>query len=522
MSLRFAELMFTPTVKGVQEKQGSRGAYERFEKPDAPARDRFTESERAFIAARDSFYMATVSETGWPYVQHRGGPPGFLKVFGDRMVGFVDYRGNRQYVSVGNLINDDRVSLLLVDYPNRQRLKILGRARIVDLKADPETIARLRDDDYDARIERGMLISVEGFDWNCPQHITPRFTEAEIAAATAPLVARVCAAEARSADAGHPPTELGGGPLPLVITGVRQLTPRVRAYELRAPGRGDLPPIAAGAHLAVPIPIEGRTETRCYSISSDPARRDRYEIAVLADGRGSRAIHRDYGLGLKLNCGVPANAFPLHDDERPALLIAGGIGVTAIKSMAETLARNGREVWLHQAARSRAETPYADDMVAILGRRILHHFGPDARLDIGTALDQAPRNSVVYVCGPQRMIDAVRAAAQLRGWPEERVRFERFVPPAAAHGDQPLTVVLARSGERIAVAGDRAVLAELEEAGHFLPSSCRTGVCGTCTLKLTAGEPDHRDTVLTTAQRAAGAFTPCVSRAHSAELVVDL
>lgn len=191
MSLRFAELMFTPTVKGVQERQGSRGAYERFEESDVPARDRLTAGERSFIAARDSFYMGTVSETGWPYVQHRGGPPGFLKVLDERTLGFADYRGNRQYVSVGNLMADDRVSLLLVDYPNRRRLKILGHARIVDVQAEPEAIARLRDKDYGARIERGVVISIEGFDWNCPQHITPRFTDAEIAAATLPAITRI-------------------------------------------------------------------------------------------------------------------------------------------------------------------------------------------------------------------------------------------------------------------------------------------------------------------------------------------
>lgn len=188
MSLRFAELMFTPTVKAVQERLGSRGAYERFEEPGAPARAQLTEDERTFIATRDSFYMATISESGWPYVQHRGGPPGFLKVLDERTLGFADYRGNRQYVSVGNLVTDDRVSLILVDYPNRRRLKILGHARMVDVKAAPELVERVSDPSYGARIERGMLITVEGFDWNCPQHITPRFTAAEIAAGIAPIV----------------------------------------------------------------------------------------------------------------------------------------------------------------------------------------------------------------------------------------------------------------------------------------------------------------------------------------------
>ena len=146
--------------------------------------------EAAFIGMRDSFYMATVSETGWPYIQHRGGPAGFLKVLDERTIGFADFRGNRQYISVGNLKSDDRVSLFLMDYANKARLKILGRARIVDA-SDEETLKRLALPAYRAQVERGMLISVEAFDWNCPQHITQRFTLAEVEAATEPLRRRI-------------------------------------------------------------------------------------------------------------------------------------------------------------------------------------------------------------------------------------------------------------------------------------------------------------------------------------------
>jgi hypothetical protein len=182
MTHRFAELMFTPQVKQVQAEQGSRAAYARFAEPHAPANDRLTDQEADFIAARDSFYMATISETGWPYVQHRGGPAGFLKVIDDRTIGFPDYRGNRQYLSVGNLIANDRVSLLLMDYPNRRRLKLIGRARAV--VAGPE-----------AMVERGIVITLEGFDWNCPQHITPRYSEAEIRDMLGPPQARMRALE---------------------------------------------------------------------------------------------------------------------------------------------------------------------------------------------------------------------------------------------------------------------------------------------------------------------------------------
>jgi len=195
MTHRFSHLMFTPAVRAVQEALGSRRAYERLDAPEADPRDTLGEAERAFIAARDSFYLASVSETGWPYVQHRGGPPGFLKCLDDKTLGFADFRGNRQYVSVGNLNGNDRVSLILMDYPHQRRLKLLGHARTVSLESDPETIARLEDAAYAAKVERGIVIALEAFDWNCPQHITPRFTQGEIAQAAAPLWQRLHAAE---------------------------------------------------------------------------------------------------------------------------------------------------------------------------------------------------------------------------------------------------------------------------------------------------------------------------------------
>ena len=132
MARAFAVIAFTPAVLAAQEKQGSASSYAKFLSAEAEGGDRLTADEAAFIAERDSFFQATVSETGWPYVQFRGGPAGFLKVLDDKTIAYADYRGNRQYVSVGNLSRDDRVSLILVDYPNRRRLKIWGRARIVD------------------------------------------------------------------------------------------------------------------------------------------------------------------------------------------------------------------------------------------------------------------------------------------------------------------------------------------------------------------------------------------------------
>ena len=217
MRHRFFDIAFTPTVQAEQARLGSRAAYAAAaaeagegagEGMGEEAGDALSEREAAFVAARDSLYLATVSETGWPYVQHRGGPPGFVRPLDGRTLAWAEFAGNRQYVSMGNAAANDRVSLLFMDYPNRRRLKVLGRLRTVAPGERPDLAERLAVPGARARIERLVLVDVDAFDWNCPQHITPRFTAAEIEPLTAPLRARIAALEARIAAAAEP----GPGP----------------------------------------------------------------------------------------------------------------------------------------------------------------------------------------------------------------------------------------------------------------------------------------------------------------------
>jgi uncharacterized protein len=177
--MSFGSLVFTPLVKKLQERYGSRRQYERMQNT-APAQDRFTEFEKEFIAGRDSFYMASMGETGWPYVQHRGGPRGFLKVLDDQTLAFGDLRGNKQYISTGNLQNDDRVALIMVDYPRQARLKILGHVKIFEGAEANEWLQRVYVPEEKTPIERVYVIHVEAYDWNCPQHITPRYSVEEL------------------------------------------------------------------------------------------------------------------------------------------------------------------------------------------------------------------------------------------------------------------------------------------------------------------------------------------------------
>ncbi|NOT39796.1 MAG: pyridoxamine 5-phosphate oxidase [Alphaproteobacteria bacterium] len=194
MTSHFVNLLTSPAVKAAQEANGSRAAMARHDDAAGEA-DRLTEREAAFIAVRDSFYMATVGHEGWPYMQHRGGPAGFVKVLSERTFAFADFRGNRQFLSVGNLTEDNRAAFFFMDYPNRARLKVLGRVRSVELEANPALAKALIVPGYKAVPERALVVDVEAFDWNCPQHITPRFTVEQIEPAVEALKARIAELE---------------------------------------------------------------------------------------------------------------------------------------------------------------------------------------------------------------------------------------------------------------------------------------------------------------------------------------
>jgi predicted pyridoxine 5'-phosphate oxidase superfamily flavin-nucleotide-binding protein len=193
MATKFLELTLTDSVRQAQEHY-----YRKSRRIEAaPEHDVLTEDETSFIQARDSFYMATINEAGWPYIQHRGGKPGFLRVTGPSTLAFADYKGNRQLLSTGNLAANHRVALFLMDYPQRTRLKILGHGRVEDARAHPELVAQIAEPNVHHLIERLFFIEVVSFDWNCPQYITPRFTTGEIQDLIAPLQQRIAELEAK-------------------------------------------------------------------------------------------------------------------------------------------------------------------------------------------------------------------------------------------------------------------------------------------------------------------------------------
>lgn len=542
MGRAYSDITFTPTVREVQAEKGSREQYA-FLDTMSDRGEALTPREAQFLAEADHFFQATVSETGWPYVQHRGGPKGFLKVLDSRIIGFADFRGNVQYLSVGNLRKDDRLSMIVVDYPNRRRLKLLGRVELVEAGVSPQgdaAIAAVSDPAYGATVERAFLIRIEGWDWNCPQHITPRFTEAEVAALTAPLRAQVQKLKAQLSDAkaalaasqapsaSMPPPSLGDGPLALTISGVRQLTPSVRAFELRTADGSPLPAVVAGAHLDLPVRLaDGTDSTRSYSIASSPHRTDAYEIAVQreSEGRGgSLAVHEDFRLGLRLNASMPRALFSLAETAHRAVLVAGGIGITPIKAMAHALVARGAAFELHYAVRSRAQAPFLGELVDAFGDRLKVHAKDEGqRLDVEALMLGLGEADHVYVCGPSRLIEAVSAAARQAAVSAARVHAEKFSADRAKPGDREFVVHLVRSGKDLLVPKDRSILEVAEAQGVRVPASCRIGNCGTCATRVVAGTPAHRDDVLTDAQKSdQRLMCICVSRADGDELTLEL
>jgi ferredoxin-NADP reductase/predicted pyridoxine 5'-phosphate oxidase superfamily flavin-nucleotide-binding protein len=531
MSRAFSDITFTPSVKAAQSRYGTRRFNLGFETV-ADRQDELTEFEVEFIQRRDGFFQASVGETGWPYVQFRGGAPGFLRVIDSRTIAFADFRGNVQYISVGNINADDRVALILMDQADPRRLKIWGRARVIDRADDPELVGKLQVPGYSAKVERAIVISIEAYDWNCPQHITPRFTEAEIREKTAPLMEELTSLRARLEGASPigRPMEIGSGDLRLMIAGVRILSPRVRAYALKAADGSSLPVFDPGAHVSIPVRLpDGTQDRRHYSIASDPDDPRLWEIAVQREDNGlggSLFVHSHYHVGDIVNCVSPRNGFELHTDARPAVLLAGGIGVAPLRCMALALLRDERPFALHYAARSSAEAPYLAELLREMPQQLHTYWsdhGPSGRMDMPGIVSAAPSGAVFYVCGPERMLNAFLELSLKAGLADERVRLERFIAPTSSSTDRPFEVQLGRGGKVLGVPVGTSILDVMLASGMHPPYDCKVGTCGTCAVKVLEGEPDHRDVVLSRSERERDKLMcTCVSRSTGKRLVLDM
>lgn len=323
--------------------------------------------------------------------------------------------------------------------------------------------------------------------------------------------------------------------LQLTVQAVDQLHPLIRRIVLVSNEGRALPGFTAGAHVRVQVLLpSGQTDWRHYSLVNFEATPQAmkspasYTIGVRLEpeGRGGSSFMHKLRVGDSLTVETPRNDFPLGDHHGAAVLVAGGIGVTPLTAMAAERKRLGRPVRMIYAGRSRAQMAFAEELGALLGNGLSVHADEEAGapLNVNAMLDACDPSDVVYVCGPKPMLDAILAAARDRGWPQDRVRFEIFSAPAAQSGDRAFDVVLQQSRRTLHVAEGQTILERLEQDGcSDVLADCRRGECGVCAVGVVEGEIDHRDYVLTVAEKAAGKVIQiCVSRAKGTRLVLDL
>jgi vanillate O-demethylase ferredoxin subunit len=306
------------------------------------------------------------------------------------------------------------------------------------------------------------------------------------------------------------------------VASIRELATDIRGYELvPADGRA-LPTYEAGAHVDIHVPTG---LIRQYSLCGKHNATDCYRIAVKKDvaGRGgSISMHDDVDVGSVLAMTVPRNHFPLATDASASLLIAGGIGITPIYAMVQSLHVEDRNWTLHYCARSRAHAAFYDELKALAPQRVIPHFSDVRVLDVEALVAASTQDMHVYCCGPERLMSAVKTATVR--WDPSRVHFEWFSAPEIDHTlDHSFEVKLERSGLELTVPAGRSILQIVREHGIDVPSACEEGVCGTCETGVLAGDPDHRDMLLTPAERAANrSMMICISRAKSNRIVLDL
>ncbi len=318
--------------------------------------------------------------------------------------------------------------------------------------------------------------------------------------------------------------------LTLKVTRIAQLTPRIKAFALSPRDGGALPGFTAGAHIDVEVMEPGaKLSTRSYSLINPNDQADHYEIAVLreSDGTGGSAyMHDGVWPDQIVKAGNPMNDFPLADDAAEHLLVAGGIGITPVLAMLRTLSGSGAPVEMHYCARSSELMAFRDEVRALAGDRARFYFDggdPSRGLDLAQLLATPVTGRHLYVCGPNGMNQAAIEICKARGWPGSQVHFEFFAADAIQAGDTELEVVLERSKRTLAIPADKSILDVLIAEGLDPMYDCTRGECGCCITEVLEGEPDHRDYILTDAEKAAGKYIcVCVSRAKTGRLVLDM
>ena len=460
------------------------------------------EAQKALIAGADTFFVASAHPDHGVDTSHRGGHPGFVQLVNERQLRIPDFAGNSMFNTLGNFVSYPYAGLVFIDFERGRLLQLTGRPEILWDLDDPKGEA--------GGTRRYWQFEISGWrettlpfrlDWELLDYspfIPEQRRETPVSSS-----------------------------LSLRVERIQCETARIKSFRLCATGGGLLPEFEPGAHIQVKVQLpDGSDAERHYSLLSDPNNREFYEIAVLAEpgGRGgSLYLHEQIKEGDVIESRTPNNEFSMAGSAKHSVLIAGGIGITPVLSMLHSLVAGGRSFEMHYSARTDSELAFRDRIGKIAGDNVHFYASRDPRgqrLDPGRLLSN-PRPGVhVYVCGPRRMISAVREMAAALGWPSAQIHFESFGAEPSAD-DRPIRVHLAKSNMTLTVAAERSILDTLLDAGVNVPHDCKRGECTMCTTRVLDGEPDHRDLCLNSEERVSS-MCVCVSRARGEELQLDM
>ena len=465
-----------------------------------------TEAQTKLIAEADTFFVASAHLDHGVDASHRGGHPGFVQQLNTRQLRIPDFVGNSMFNTLGNFASYPYAGLVFIDFERGCLLQLSGRTEILWNHADPkqETGGTQRYWQFDISSWQESAL---------PFQITWEFHDAS------PFIPEIVSAQAHNSSTNNL--------LSLKVERIRQEAEQIKSFRLRATNGEPLPAFKPGAHLQIKVQLpDGHHAERHYSLLSNPNNRDFYEIAVLAEtnGRGgSLYLHEQIHEGDTIESRMPKNDFPMASSATHSILIAGGIGITPTLSMLHKLVAAEQSFEMHYSARSDSAFTFHDRIKQLAGNKAHFYASQDPhsqRLDLEHLLSTPKSGVHVYVCGPRRMISAVRDIAAAQGWPTAQIHFESFGTQPLAN-DRPFRIHLAKSNRTLTVPTEHSILDTLLDAGVDVPHSCKRGECSMCNTQVLEGEPDHRDLCLNAEERAIS-MCVCVSRARGKMLKLDL
>ena len=460
--------------------------------------------QQEWVSKADTFFVASAHPEQGVDASHRGGHPGFVKLLSPRRLRIPDFIGNNMFNTLGNFTSYPHAGLVFVDYDCGKILQLSGRPRILTQQPDElnETGGTARYWEFEIECWRESEL---------PIHIKADFID------YSPYLPKV--RNTLSANPKHG--------LMLRVERTWMASPRVKCFELTSIDGKDLPRFTAGAHLKINILNKwGIRELRHYSLLSNPACRTHYRIGVLAEPQGhggSMYLHQKIQAGDTLQAHLPENHFHLAPGARHSILIAGGIGITPLLSMLYTLKSEKRSFELHYSARQLSDLAFRQELEQVAGEQVHYYASQDAKqasLDLESIINTPAPGTHIYVCGPYRLIQAVRMHAEKQGWPPEQIHFESFGVTNST-SDQAITVTLAKTGRTIHIPATRSILDVLLDEGIPVPHDCKRGECSLCVTRVLKGKALHRDFCLNSDEQK-DTMCLCVSRANTQYLTLDL